>query len=116
VSSTFVRTLAGAAIVVTSAFAPIANASTSTSCASVSVTVPHTNNHGHAALNNLRAINVTCTMARSVANTFLLTKKAPKSWLAASKTAVTHVNGQTNTVTEEILTRGSARVTGDIAN
>ena len=112
----FVRTLAGAAIVVASAFAPLANASTSTSCGRVSVTIPHTKSHGHAALNNLKAINVACATARAVAQTFLLTKKAPKNWRATSKMAVTHVNGQANTVTEEILTRGSERVTGDIAN
>jgi hypothetical protein len=98
------------------ALAPSAGASTSAKCGSVSVTIPHTNNHGHAALNNITATNVTCVTARSVAKTFLLTTKAPKNWHASTKTVVVHSYGQTNTVSEEILTRGTARVTGDIAN
>ena len=98
------------------ALAPSANAVTPKNCRSVSVTIPHTNNHGHAALNNLTAANVTCATARSVGNTFLLTGKAPKNWHATSKKVVVHSYGQTNTVSEEILTRSGARVTGDIAN
>jgi hypothetical protein len=51
-----------------------------------------------------------------VANAFLATGKAPQNWHATMKTVVIHVNGHANTVGEEILTRGNARVTGDIAN
>jgi hypothetical protein len=32
------------------------------------------------------------------------------------KLVVVHRSGQTNTVDEEILTRGNERITGDIAN
>jgi hypothetical protein len=86
------------------------------SCGSVSYTLPHTGGHAHAALNNLTAVGVSCVTARSVANAFLITGKPPKNWHATMKTVVTHIDGQANTVGEEILTRGKARVTGDIDN
>ncbi len=98
------------------AVAPAANASTGTSCAGVSYTVPHTNDEGHAALNNLRAVKVSCATARAVAKLFLVGRKAPKGWHAAHRTVVVRTNGRADTVSEEILTDGSARVTGDIAN
>ncbi len=75
-------------------------------CASVSYTFPHTDNHGHAAVNNLIAVGVACSVARSVAHDFLVSGKPPKGWHQALRT----------TVGEVILERGSARVTGDIAN
>jgi hypothetical protein len=98
------------------AFASSASAAATKSCGSVSYTVPHTHEQGHAALNSLTAVNVSCATARSVANAFLATGKAPQNWHATMKTVVIHVNGHANTVGEEILTRGNARVTGDIAN
>jgi hypothetical protein len=75
-------------------------------CGSVSYTFPHTDDHGHAALNNLTAVGVSCPAARSVAEEFLVTGKPPSSWHA------THgkMGG------EAIFTRGTARITGDIAN
>jgi hypothetical protein len=76
------------------------------SCGSVSYTFPHTGGHGHAALNNLRAVGVSCLTARSVANDFLVTGKPPRDWHATLKT----------TVGEEIFTRGKARVIGDVDN
>ncbi len=85
-------------------------------CGSVSYTVPHTDGNAHAALNNLTAVGVQCVMARSVANAFLSTGKAPKNWRATEKTVVIHVKGQANTVSEQIFTRGMARIVGDIDN
>jgi hypothetical protein len=97
-------------------FAASAGAVAPKNCGSVGVTIPHTGGHGHAALNNLTAANVACSTARSAATTFLLKGKAPKNWGATSKTVVVHARGQTNTVSEEILTHGDARVIGDVAN
>jgi hypothetical protein len=71
-------------------------------CGSVSYTFPHTD--GHAALNNLRAAGISCLAARSVATAFLVTGKPPRNWQTARSTAVGEV----------ILTRGEARVSGDI--
>ncbi len=85
-------------------------------CGSVSYTFPHTAGHGHAALNNLMAVAVSCATARSVASAFLISGKPPRSWHATMKTLITHLDGQSNTVGEEIFTRGQARVTGDIDN
>ena len=93
-----------------------ATAAAATSCGSVSYTIPNTHNQFHAALNNLVAVNVSCRTARAAAKAFLITRKAPNGWHASTKTVVAHVNGQANTVSEEILTRRTARVTGDIAN
>jgi hypothetical protein len=76
------------------------------SCGSVSYTFPHTGGHGHAALNNLAAVGVSCATARSVARDFLLTGRPPRGW---------HATLGTN-AGQEILTRGRARVSGDIAN
>ena len=98
------------------ALAASASASAAARCGSVSYTIPNTHNQFHAALNNLVAVNVSCQTARSVAKAFLMTRKAPKGWHASTKTVVTHLNGQANTVSEEFLTRRTARVTGDIAN
>ncbi len=98
------------------AFTTPALAASTTNCGSVSYTVPHTGGHGHAALNNLTASNATCTTARSVAATFLRTRKAASGWHVSSKTVVVHSYGQANTVGEEIFTRGTARVVGDLAN
>jgi len=75
-------------------------------CASVSYTFPHTENHGHAALNNLTAVGVACSTARSVAREFLITGMPPKGWRQDLKAAVGKV----------VLKRGSATVAGDIAN
>jgi hypothetical protein len=110
------RAPAAAGLVGLLAFAPSASASATRDCAAVSVTIPHTKNHGHAALNNLRASAVTCETARSIARVFLLTTKAPEHWHASTATVRTHSNGRTNTVSEVILTRGTARVSGDLAN
>jgi hypothetical protein len=92
------------------------SAATGRHCGSVSYTIPHTGDHGHAALNNLTAVDVSCRVARSVARSFLRGAKPPQGWHASAKTVVMRLNGQAYTVSEEILTRGAARVTGDIAN
>jgi hypothetical protein len=76
------------------------------SCGSVSYTFPHTDGHGHAALNNLTAVGVSCSAARSVAEDFLVTGKPPRNWHTARDTTVGQV----------ILARGAARVTGDVDN
>jgi hypothetical protein len=78
----------------------------------VSYTFPGTHNEGHAALNNLTASGVSCTTARTVAKAFLADHKLPGGWRATSKTVVSHGN----TLGEEIFSRGSARVIGDVAN
>jgi len=92
------------------------SAPTPEKCGSVSYTVPHTGGHAHAALNNLTAVDVSCVTARSVASAFLVTGKPPKTWHATMKTVVTHIGGQANTVSEEILRCARARVTGDVDN
>jgi hypothetical protein len=75
-------------------------------CGSVSYTFPHTDGHGHAALNNLTAVGVSCSTARSVAHAFLVTGKPPGNWHTARDT----------TAGEVAFTRGAARVTGDVDN
>jgi hypothetical protein len=86
-------------------------------CGSVSYTYPHTGGHGHEALNNLTAVNVSCGEARTVAKFFIVHKgKVPKGWHAKAKSVTGHKNGQTLMVGEEIFTRGDARVVGDVAN
>ena len=80
-------------------------------CGSVSYTFPGTHGQGHAALNNLTASGVSCSTARTVAKAFLAGHKSPKGWHAMSKTVVSHGN-----TLEEIFTRGSARIVGDVAN
>lgn len=87
-------------------------ASAATACGSVSYTVPHTHDEGHAALNDLTAAGVSCSTARTVARAFLAGHRSPKGWHATSKTVVS----RGNTIGEEIFTRGSARIVGDIAN
>jgi hypothetical protein len=47
-----------------------------------------------------------------VASAFIANHKLPPGWHATSKT----VMSRGNTLGEEILTRGSARVTGNLAN
>ncbi len=89
-----------------------ATASTATACGSVSYTFPGTHGQGHAALNNLTASGVSCSTARAVARAFLAGHKPPKGRHAMSKTVVS----RGNTLGEEILTRGSARIVGDVAN
>ena len=84
-------------------FSP-AGAAAPTHCGSVSYTFPHTDDHGHAALNNLTAVGVPCSTARSVANDFLRAGKPPRTWRATFNA----------TVGEEIFTRGKARVAGDV--
>jgi hypothetical protein len=81
-------------------------------CESVSYTFPGTHDEGHAALNNITASGVSCVTARTVAKAFLVDNKPPAGWRATSKTVVSHGN----TLGEEIFSRGSARVAGDIAN
>ena len=75
-------------------------------CGSVSYTFPNTGGNGRAALNNLTAVGVSCSTARSVAEDFLIAGKPPKGWHAKP--------GATGG--EEILTRGAARVRGELAN
>jgi hypothetical protein len=87
-------------------------ASAATACGSVSYAILGTHDQGHAALNNLTASGVSCSTARAVAKAFLAGHKPPKDWRAMSKTVVSHGN----TIGEEIFTRGSARVIGDVAN
>ena len=87
-------------------------ASKATACGSVSYTFPGTHGEGHAALNNLTASGVSCATARTVARAFIANHKLPPGWRAMSKTVVR----RGNTLGEEILTRGSARVIGDLAN
>lgn len=91
---------------------PPASAAASSNCGSVSYTVPGTHNEGHAALNNLTARGVSCLNARAVAKTFLAQHTPPKGWHATSRTVVS----RHNTVGEEIFSKGSARVVGDVAN
>lgn len=89
-----------------------ATASAATACEGVSYTVPGSHGEGHAALNELTASGASCATARTVAKAFLADRKLPRGWRASSKTVVRH--GET--IGEEIFTRGSARVVGDIAN
>jgi hypothetical protein len=89
-----------------------AAASAASACGSVSYTVPGSHGEGHAALNELTATGVSCATARTVAKAFLADRKLPQGWHASSKTVVRH--GET--IGEEILTRRSARVVGDLAN
>jgi hypothetical protein len=86
-------------------FSP-ADAPTPKHCGSVSYTFPHTGGHGHAALNNLTAVRVSCVTARSVASDFLVTGKPPRNWHATP-------NATGGKVT---FTRGEARVSGDVDN
>jgi len=86
-------------------FSP-AGAPTPKNCGSVSYTLPHTGGHGHAALNNLTAVGVSCFTARSVASYFLVAGRPPRNWHATLKM----------TVGEEIFAHGKARVTGDVDN
>jgi hypothetical protein len=74
--------------------------------------IPGTHGEGHTALNNLTASGVSCSGVRGVAKAFLAGHKTPRGWHAASKTVVSHGN----TIGEEIFTRGSAGIVGDIAN
>jgi hypothetical protein len=76
------------------------------SCGSVAHTFPHTDGHGHAAVNNLTAVGVSCSTARAVASEFLVTGKPPRNWHTARNTAVGRVT----------FTSGTARVAGDVAN
>jgi hypothetical protein len=89
-----------------------ATASAATACGSVSYTVPGSHGEGHAALNNLTASGVSCATARTVAKAFLAQHRPPQGWHAISKT----VARRGETIGEEIFTRRSARVVGDIAN
>jgi hypothetical protein len=50
-----------------------------------------------------------------MAHALLVTGKPPECWQATLKT-VTHIDGQANTISEDIFTRGRARVTGDVDN
>jgi hypothetical protein len=108
VAGALAATLIAGALAVTSS----ATASMATRCESVSYTIPGTHNEGHAALNNITATGVSCVTARAVARVFLVDNKPPSGWRATAKTVVSHGN----TLGEEIFTRGSARVIGDIAN
>lgn len=94
------------------AAAPPAAASAATACGSVSYTVPGTHGGGHAALNDLTASGVSCATARIVAHAFLANRKLPRGWRARSQMVRRH--GET--VSEEVLQRGSARVAGELAN
>ncbi len=87
-------------------------ASAATACGSVSYTIPGTHEQGHAALNDLTASGVSCSTARAVAKAFLAGHKTPKGWHAMSKT----VMSRGNAIGEEIFTRGSARIIGDVDN
>ncbi len=89
-----------------------ATTSAATACGSVSYTIPGTHNQGHAALNNLTASGVSCSTARTVDKAFLAGHKTPKGWHAMSKTVV----NRGNTIGEEIFTRGSAHIIGDVDN
>jgi|HubBroStandDraft_1064217.scaffolds.fasta_scaffold227993_2 hypothetical protein len=108
----FVWVLVALAVCGLAALTPWASASVTEHCGSVSYTFPGTDDHGHAALNNLTATNVACAKARSVAKTFLITHKPPKDWHASSRTVLT----KGFTVGEEIFTQGKARIVGDLAN
>ena len=85
-------------------------------CGSVSYTFPHTHNHGHAALNNLTAVGVSCADARRVARRYLATGKAVARWTARITLVTVHINGHRYTEGEEIFTNGRAHVTGEVAN
>jgi hypothetical protein len=79
---------------------------------SVSHTGSGTGGHGLGALNALTAFNVSCAKARTVAKTFLITRKAPKHWHPSTRMVVE--NG--TTVGEEIVTQGRVCVVGGMAN
>jgi hypothetical protein len=87
-------------------FSPAAAAGPHKSCGSVSYTFPRSGGHGHAALNNLRAVGVSCLTARSVAKHFLVSGKPPSGWHATFGMSVGEV----------IFIRGKARVSGDVAS
>ncbi len=99
-----------AAVALAAASPPTALAATA--CGSVSYTIPGTHDQGHAALNNLTVSGVSCSTARAVARAFLAGHMPPQGWHAMSKTVVS----RGNTIGEEIFTRGSARIIGDVAN
>jgi hypothetical protein len=75
-------------------------------CGSVSYTFPHTDGHGHTAMNNLTAVGVSCVTARSIAKAFLVAGRAPGGWRATHSPAGGRVS----------LVRGEGRVSGDLAN
>jgi hypothetical protein len=81
-------------------------------CGSVSYTRPGTDGEGRAALNNITTSGASCPTARVVAKDFLAGYALPAGWRAKPKT-VTHHGAS---ISEEIFTRGPARVIGDIAN
>jgi hypothetical protein len=106
--SVLITLLAAVALAASSA----AVASPPAACGSVSYTIPGSHGQGHAALNDLTASGVSCSTARTVAKEFLTSHRTPKGWHATSKVVVSHGN----TLGEQIFTRGSARVIGDLAN
>lgn len=113
-----VRSLRAFAVLIALSLAACGSSTASpqaSSCGAVSYTFPHTHDEGHAAMNYLTALNVSCKTARAVASTFLK-GQVPKQWHSTMKSVVVHRSGEIETVSEEILSRGNARVTGDIAN
>jgi hypothetical protein len=86
------------------AFAPIANAhSTTRHCGSVSG--PTHGQAGGIAVNNIKAVNVSCKVAKSVALHWCDHNKAPKGWHESSN----HTGGQV------AFTKGNERVSGEVA-
>ena len=107
------------------ALTPAAGAATIHSCGSVSHTIPGTGGHGHAALNELRAVHVSCHEAQRVAREYLagafpgagaMSEQRPVGWRQVVRTVHRHVGGRTTAVTELVLSHGSERVIGDLAN
>jgi hypothetical protein len=107
------------------ALAPASGAATVKSCGSASRTIPGTGDHGHAALNGLLAVHVSCHEARRVANEYLvgafpasgaMAQSRPVGWHHSVRTVDKRAHGTTTSVTEVILSKGAERVVGDLAN
>jgi len=110
-----------AVLVAFSAPLALAPGASAASCGSVSHTIPGTGGHGHAALNDLLAVHVSCHEARRVAREYLagafpgagaMSQRRPVGWHQAVRTVHKH----SGAVTEVTLTHGPERVVGDLAN
>jgi hypothetical protein len=94
-----------------------AGAATARTCGSVSYALPNTGGHGHAALNNLTALRISCAAAREVAQNFLVNdERTTGGWHVRMRTVIKHTGGHAHSVGEDIFTRGTARIVGDFAN
>jgi hypothetical protein len=107
------------------ASAPAGGAAAISSCGSVSHTVPGTGGHGHAALNGLLAVHVSCHEAHRVASEYLagafpgsgrMSEQRPVGWHHTVRTVTKRVHGTPTNVTEVVLSHGAERVVGNLAN